>query len=723
MKRLNNDSEMTAHADWLIGGGGGGDMGELIRSMDWSATPLGPRADWPYPLQVITNMALSSAFAMAILWGKELIFIYNDAYKVIAADKHPYAMGRSTREIWAEVWDFNKPIFEKVMQEGQTVHLEDQLFRIKRRAKMEDAFFTLSYSPIWLDHGHVGGTLVTLIETTERLRAEAALTEAKELFSKAFRASPNAMAISRMADGAIMEINDVWEADFGYSRAESVGTSSTSLGVWVDPAKRQEAIRRLQETGSLRDFEIELRCKTDEVRKAVLSGESLEIGGEQCLITAIYDITKRKHSEEALLQSEEKYRNLFEGGADAILFLEKGVGNITEANRTAVNLFGYCQDELCTMKLTNLSAEPDKTREAMEKGETMVPLRLYRKKDGTILPVEIAGRDFIFKDKEVRIVWIRDITRRKKIENEKEKLEAQLRHAQKMEAISTLAGGIAHDFNNILTIILGYSQLAQTRLTPESESYEDLKEVIQSANRAKSLIQQILAIGRSQEQEKQPLQLTPIVKESLKFLRSTLPSTIEIQKKIGKDVGLINADPTQMHQVLMNLCTNASHAMEKEGGTLTVCLRNVPIYSQELESEVHIKPGRYLALSVGDTGYGIAPEIREKIFDPYFTTKEPGMGTGIGLFVVHGIVEQHGGAIRVENEPGKGCVFHIYLPLSRKQEEEPVFKGEASLPRGDERILFIDDEATIANMGKEMLRGLGYDVTAITSSPEGFGFI
>jgi len=254
------------------------------------------------------------------------------------------------------------------------------------------------------------------------------------------------------------------------------------------------------------------------------------------------------------------------------------------------------------------------------------------------------------------------------------------------------------------------------KLDPESEAYADLEEVLQSANRAKSLIQQILAVGRSQEQERQPMQLKHIVREVLKFLRSTLPSTIEIQEKIDKDVGVIDADPTQMNQVLMNLCTNAGHAMDKDGGILTVSLRNVTVGPGELESGVHLEPGPYLRLTVSDTGYGIAPEIREQIFDPYFTTKEPGVGTGIGLSVVHGIVAQHKGAITVESEPGKGSTFHVYLPLTQAKEEQPEVKGETPLPKGNERILFIDDEAVLANMGKQILESLGYDVTSMTSS-------
>ena len=287
-----------------------------------------------------------------------------------------------------------------------------------------------------------------------------------------------------------------------------------------------------------------------------------------------------------------------------------------------------------------------------------------------------------------------------------------------MEAISTLAGGIAHDFNNILFGIIGYGQLAQMKLGPESEAYADLKQVLQSANRAKTLIQQILAVGHSQEQERHPMQLKHIVREVLKFLKSTLPSTIEIQEKIDKDVGLIDADPTQMNQVLMNLCTNAGHAMEMDGGILTMSLRNVAVGPGRLESGVHLGPGPYLRLTVSDTGYGIAPEIRGQIFDPYFTTKEPGVGTGIGLSVVHGIVTQHKGAITVESEPGKGSAFHVYLPLTQAEEQKPEVKEETPLPKGTERILFIDDEVVLARMGKEILKSLGYDVTSMTGSLE-----
>jgi CheY-like chemotaxis protein len=273
--------------------------------------------------------------------------------------------------------------------------------------------------------------------------------------------------------------------------------------------------------------------------------------------------------------------------------------------------------------------------------------------------------------------------------------------------------------------------------------------VLKSGNRARLLIRQILAIGRDQEQERQPIQLKYIVKEALKFLKSTLPSTIEIQEKIDKDVGLIDADPTQMHQVLMNLCTNAGHAMQEGGGVMEVSLQNVEIGLRPIgayppawkpsglesapegarppahrglrpggNAELNLEPGGYLRLSVSDTGCGMEPEVMEKIFDPYFTTKEPGVGTGIGLSVVHGIVAQHGGDITVESEPGKGSTFHVYLPLTQAEVGQPEVKVETPVPTGDERILFIDDEETLAEMGKKMLESLGYNATPMTSSIE-----
>ena len=308
----------------------------------------------------------------------------------------------------------------------------------------------------------------------------------------------------------------------------------------------------------------------------------------------------------------------------------------------------------------------------------------------------------------------KEIEKHRQAEKDKKRVEAQLLQAQKMEAIGTLAGGIAHDFNNILTSIIGYSELAKMRVLQGDDLTSDLDEIQQSGNRAKALVQQIVTVGRRQEQEQRPIQLRYIVKEALKLLRAALPSTIEIQEVIPRNAGIIHADPTQMHQVVMNLCTNAGQAMNETGGTLEVKLQNVSITKPKMD----LKPGPYLRLTVRDTGDGMKPEVTERIFEPYFTTKEKGEGTGLGLSVVHGIVVTHGGAIMVKSKPGEGCSFHVYLPRTEQPEKTPETKAEEPLPTGTERILFVDDEPTLLDMVGQMLKQLGYEVVTIKESFE-----
>jgi len=312
------------------------------------------------------------------------------------------------------------------------------------------------------------------------------------------------------------------------------------------------------------------------------------------------------------------------------------------------------------------------------------------------------------------IFW--DITERKRAEEAKKKLEAQLQQGEKMEAIGTLAGGIAHDFNNILSAIIGYSELALEDAPKESLLQSNLQEVLEGGNRARDLIKQILAFSRQAEQELQPIQPKLIVKEVLKLLRASLPTTIEIKQNIQSDSS-VQADPTQLHQVLMNLCTNAGYAMRETGGTLEVTLTDVELDPHFTARYPDMTPGPHIRLTVNDTGHGMTPEVRECIFDPFFTTKERGEGTGMGLSVAIGIVTSHGGTITVHSEPGMGSNFQVYLPLVEPgldlelETEKPVLTG-------DERILFVDDEQPLAKLGKQILERLGYQVVISTSSVE-----
>jgi len=301
-------------------------------------------------------------------------------------------------------------------------------------------------------------------------------------------------------------------------------------------------------------------------------------------------------------------------------------------------------------------------------------------------------------------------------EKAEKQLQARLAQAQKMEAIGVLAGGIAHDFNNVLAAIMGYTELAVEDAPPDSRAVNDLEKVLTAAHRAKDLVKQILAFSRQSSLDRTPVKIQPLVKESLKMLRASIPSTISITQDIDPLDGTVMADPTQIHQVIMNLCTNAYHAMENTGGELSVKVKTTPIDSLAPSDERQIPPGKYVELTVTDTGTGIGADIIDKIFEPYFTTKGTGKGSGMGLAIIHGIITSYGGAITVKSAIGQGTTFTVYLPVVEEVIRE---SGELKeIPGGKGRILFVDDEELLMKMGREMLEMLGYTVTSRDSSKE-----
>ncbi|MGB7911245.1 MAG: ATP-binding protein [Desulfobaccales bacterium] len=311
----------------------------------------------------------------------------------------------------------------------------------------------------------------------------------------------------------------------------------------------------------------------------------------------------------------------------------------------------------------------------------------------------------------------RDITRYQRARAEKVELEAQLRQAQKMEAIGTLAGGIAHDFNNILSPIIMYTEIALRETGQDQELRPYLEQVLKSGKRAAALVKQILTISRRSDQQRIRLRLSPLVKESLKLLRASLPATIDIQTQIAAEWDWVLADPSEIYQVVMNLCTNAAQALEEKGGCLSVGVDQVELAREQTSCGISVPPGNYLRLSVVDTGQGMTPGVLERIFEPYYTTKELGKGTGLGLSMVHGIVKNYGGGIQVVSDPGKGSTFEILFPLMAPDEAlepEPV----AAMPEGKERILLVDDEPDIVAAAQIILRQLGYQVTAWTDPNE-----
>ena len=426
------------------------------------------------------------------------------------------------------------------------------------------------------------------------------------------------------------------------------------------------------------------------------------------------EITEKKQAEKALRESEEKYRLLVENASDAIFIVQDE--RIKFQNPKVVELTGYSAEELFPAPFVNFIYPDDrdmvlkryKRRLAGKIEPTTYSFRIITK-SGKQLWIQVNDTLISWNDQPAVLAFMRDITPQKRI-------EAQLRQSQKMEAIGTLAGGIAHDFNNILAAIMGYTELALSDIEKETLTYNNLQEALQAGERAKDLVRQILTFSRHAEQERKPVQIKRIAREALKLLRASIPTTIEIRQELQSDA-LVLADPTQIHQVLMNLCTNAEHAMRQKGGVLTVELKNVELDAGFTSGHQGLKPGAYLDLTVSDTGCGMPSHVLDRIFDPFFTTKAHGVGTGMGLSVVHGIINSYDGTIAAYSEPGQGTSFKIYLPVIERQLASETMPS-ASIPTGNERVLFVDDEAALANISKQTLESLGYDVTTRTSSIE-----
>ena len=428
------------------------------------------------------------------------------------------------------------------------------------------------------------------------------------------------------------------------------------------------------------------------------------------------EIAEKKQSELARKDSEEQYKDLFENAYDLIHILRPD-GNILFVNRSWRETFGYSQEEVERMKIFDLiDADCGKECEniftrVLSEGKVHDIKTTFVAKNGKKINLEGSANCKYEDGKQVSVRCIfRNVT-------EQKQLEEKLFQSHKMEAVGTMAGGIAHDFNNILSIILGYSQLAKLELRSGNLSEEYLDQITTAARRATDLIKQILLFSRKAEQSLQYIKPHLIVKECLKMLRSTLPSTVQIVQNIDDECGVVYADPTQIHQIVVNLCTNARHAMEHEQGTLTVRLYRKKIEVEEAIRE-NVKPGPFIVLSVGDTGHGIDKAIMTRIFEPYFTTKGVGSGTGLGLAVIHGIVQDYNGFILVESEIGKGTFFHIHLPAS--ETHTPIAKEEQDviLPTGSEQILAVDDEINLVEFQKDALKRLGYTVSTMKSSTE-----
>jgi PAS domain S-box-containing protein len=553
-----------------------------------------------------------------------------------------------------------------------------------------------------------------LLETqSEQLRKE------RKRYQSLFEASPDAIFLLRGL--TIIDCNPTTCTIFSSRKEELIGLtvldfspatqagneSSTVLAERItqqSPHSHLQTFEWIHKTADGRLFDAEVRLKPFGVAD-----------GEPLLVAFVRDITERKRTEEALRLTQFAFDK-----ASFAIFRSGSTGKILNVNEQACKSLGFTPEELCGMSLFDI--DPMLTRESLndlrqrrsENGVTAFET-LHRTRNGSTFPVHITTNLLEYEGKQYSIAFVRDITEEKNNEKQKALMEAHFRQTQRMEALGTLAGGIAHDFNNILTAIIGYTDLTKMASQGNDQVQAYLSQLHAASIRAKNLVQQVLIFGKQGNIEKRPVDIGQVVTEALGLLKGSIPSTIEIFKNIKTNLGIVFANETQIHQVVMNLCTNACYAMEKEGGRLEIDLVPVIITAKDSTNYPDLHAGHYLKLVVIDTGHGISPDKIAKIFEPYFTTKPIGEGTGLGLSTVHGIIQEHGGSIKVYSEVNRGTTFQVFLPLVESA-TCPAIPTEVNLQRGTETILYVDDEKYLLDLAKELLEWLGYTVETRASS-------
>jgi PAS domain S-box-containing protein len=550
--------------------------------------------------------------------------------------------------------------------------------------------------------------------------------------------------------GDVVEDLPTWRNFTGQSAEEIRGAGWTNALHPDDVEQTTNAWNNAVATKTPYEVEYRIRRRDGMYRHFLARGlpVSNQDGTIREWVGTCIDITERKASQEIL----SRYELLSQNSRDIVLFIRRDDGRILEANVAATNAYGYSHDELLKLTINDLRASETlgltAGQMAQADAQSILFETVHRRKDGSTFPAEVSSQGATIDGIRMLISMVRDITQRNLLDRalrqahdglelrvrertielerayealqaeteQRRNAEMELRQAQKIEAVGMLAGGIAHDFNNILAAIIGFAELAKDETPEGSPARRYMERVFSAGIRGRDLVKQILTFSRRAEQEKRPLKLASVVEETLKLLRPALPSTMDIRTNLQSESGFVLADETQMQQIVMNLCTNAAHAMRRTGGRISIDLSGYSFSSPKDAPDPTMRPGLYVRLSVSDTGEGMSSDTLERVFDPFFTTKPQGEGTGLGLSVVHGIVASHGGTITVSSELGRGSSFTVYLPKHREDGARGSTGGEGAIPRGHERVLFIDDEEDVAAIGDQMLTRLGYHVTSRTSS-------
>lgn len=660
-----------------------------------------------------------------LIWLKDKdsrFILVNEAFGRACGRKPKALIGRTDLDIWPkDLAEQYRAMDKEVMESGNRSCVYEPLANSDGQTAWIETIKTAARNGA----GEVTGTIGIARDVTARKKAEEALRESERKYRDLTDFLPQGI-YEIDPRGMVKFANKAFFSMFGYEGSDfDKGLTAADLIVPEERERVKKSIARRMAGENVGEAEYTGQRKDGSRFPLIVFSNRIEKDGEFTSLRGLaVDISEIKRAEEELRETKDLLQALINAAPVGIDLLDRN-GNILLWNPAAERIFGWSEQEVIG-KFPPM-VPPDNQAEYLEfvkdtfEGKAFRSFEVSRKrKDGSAVDISLLSAPVHSASGKVIAVLaiFSDITQQKRASEERRQLEEKLSQAQKIEAIGTLAGGIAHDFNNILAAIFGYIEMALFDLPEKSLLRYNLEQVLKASGRAKDLVKQILVFSRqTQMQENLPIELKPVMQEAVKFLRATLPTTIEIRQNLTARPCTILADPTQIHQVLINLCTNAAHAMGQKGGLIEIGLEETVIGNAERRNLPDLKPGRYVHLTVEDSGCGMDKATMARIFDPYFTTKEVGKGSGLGLAVVHGIVKKHEGAVSVESEPAKGSTFHVFIPaVETRTGESPI--NDDPLPRGAGCILYVDDEKALVDIGTAMLKSLGYKPRGFTESKE-----
>ncbi|WP_333574012.1 PAS domain-containing protein [Sphingomonas sp.] len=708
---------------------GGGEMGALMRSHDWAATPLGPPADWPLSLKAVLSACLNSPLLGTVLWGPDLLFLYNDAYIPSLQDRHPAALGRPVSEVWGESWEQVAPPFLLAMETGEGFASENVQIGIIRDGTLKQTIWDFTASAIRGEDGRIVGLLNQGVEITERVRALRALEASEaELLGLNDTLQERIIAIAAERDrlwqvsrdpfvicdldGRWVDTSPVWEDLLGYSREELIGRTSQWMEHPDDVVKSRAEVREVASGGSTRQFVQRLRSRDGQYRSfswtAVLDGERF------------YCVARDVTDEIELAAALRLYRDIVESDTSPVVAWGKDLRLIAfnKAHSEAyLRVYGIEQQVGDSLTEQFVPEQAVILKSFMERA--LAGERFNVREEFGDPALERPSWDIVYSplcDASGKIVGAfhhaKDITAEVQAAAELALTQDALRQSQKMEAVGQLTGGLAHDFNNLLTGVMGNLELLQMRVA--RGRLDDLDRFITAAQgagrRAAALTQRLLAFSRRQTLDPKPTDVNQLITGLEEMLHRTVGSTAQIEIVGAVGLWAANIDASQLENAIINLCINGRDAMP-EGGKLTIQTANEWI-DERAGRERDLPPGQYISIAVSDNGTGMSPTTIERAFEPFYTTKPIGQGTGLGLSMIYGFSRQSGGQVRIHSELGQGTTVRLYLPRYHGDAENAGLQDMKALASSTERqtVLVVDDEATIRHLIDEVLDYLGYTV-------------